>query len=680
MTAYDSLGSVVTDLTEILRPPERMTVSQAAELYRKLNNPGSYVGPWLNDKTPYMVEPADLLTDRDYSGIVFIGPAQTGKTDALILNSILYSVVCDPMDMMVYQTSQTMARDFSKRRVDRMHRHSPEVGSRLLPTGSADNVFDKTYRSGMMLTMSWPTINELSGRPVGRVILTDYDRMTQDVDGEGSPFDLARKRTTTFRSSGKTIAESSPGFTVKDPQWIQKSPHEGPPCDGIVALYNRGDRRRWYWRCWKCSKRFEPAFSALIWPTSVDPMESAEQVVMQCPHCGAQHTPGMKHEMNLAGRWLREGQMLDEHNRLYGTATRSDIASFWLKGPAAAFASWQTQVLNYLKAEEEFRNTASQEALKTTVNTDQGEVYYPRGTDRDRLPEVLKDNAEDLPHQIVPEGVRFLLATIDVQKNRWVVQVIGVAPGMDLVVVDRFEIIKSKRKDDDGDTLWVKPATYLEDWDLITEQVLQREYPLDDGTGFMPIKAVGCDSGGRAGVTSMAYSYWRKLKKLGLHTRFHLVKGEPLVSAPRVRQSYPDSDRKDRKAGARGEIPVLMMNVNVLKDDLSARLDRTTPGGGMIRYPSWLPDEFFKELCVEIRTLKGWENPRNQRNEAWDLLVYAIALCIHLRVEKMSWDDPPGWAKPWEENDLIRLVGREPAFAEKPKQDYDLAKFAQALA
>ena len=60
-----------------------------------------------------------------------------------------------------------------------------------------------------------------------------------------APFDLARARTRTFGANGTTFAESSPGFEVKDPKWIRQSAHEAPPCEGILALYNRGDRRRW---------------------------------------------------------------------------------------------------------------------------------------------------------------------------------------------------------------------------------------------------------------------------------------------------------------------------------------------------------------------------------------------------------------------------------------------------
>ena len=57
---YPSLEALAVDAAEMLRPTERLTVSEASEKYRKLNNPGSYVGPWKNDTTPYMVGPRIL--------------------------------------------------------------------------------------------------------------------------------------------------------------------------------------------------------------------------------------------------------------------------------------------------------------------------------------------------------------------------------------------------------------------------------------------------------------------------------------------------------------------------------------------------------------------------------------------------------------------------------------------
>ena len=189
--SYKSLREIVRTLADNLRPPERMTVAQAAEKYRFINQPGAYVGQWDNSTAPYMVEPMNVFASRDYNNMAFVGPAQSGKTDSIVINGLAYSVKVDPMDTMLYCPTNTAARDFSIRRVDRLHRHSPEIGAMLLKSRDADNVMDKHYVTGMIFTLSWPSVTELAGRPVGRIIMTDFDRMPIDVGADGNSFVLA---------------------------------------------------------------------------------------------------------------------------------------------------------------------------------------------------------------------------------------------------------------------------------------------------------------------------------------------------------------------------------------------------------------------------------------------------------------------------------------------------------
>lgn len=715
MMEFETLEQMVAETAATVRPPERLSVSEAAAKYRYVNNPGAYVGHWLNSMTPYLVEPQDILTSVSYTAMIFAGPAQAGKTD-MYLNWQSHSVICDPADMMLIEKSQAAARDFSKRRIDRLHRHSRDIGERLIQHRNSDNVFDKQYSSGMLVTLSWPAINELSGKPIPRLWLSDYDRMPQDIDGEGSPFDLARKRATTFRRYGMTVAESSPGFVVSNSKWISRTRHEAPPTQdnltnsgGILSLYNRGDRRRWYWRCPQCRNAFEPDFSLLHWPKSEDVMESGEQTTMVCPHCGwfCYHDPreGLpgKHDMNQLytdggnAAWVKDGMIWTPEGSIVGNSVRSDIASFWLKGPAASFVDWKTLVVNYLKAQEEYETTGSEEALKTTVMVDQALPYTPKSMENERRPEELKARARDYGTREVPPGVRFLIGTVDVQRKRFVVQIHGIGQGGDIWVVDRFDIDRSDRLNDHGDREWINPGAYLEDWKLLVEEVMLKTYPLHDGSGrHMQIKHVACDSGGEAGVTTNAYNFFRWLRRgptdeeqedygwvPGLASRFILTKGDPNQNAPRVRIGHPDAQRKDRHAGARGDIPVLFVNSNTVKDTVNHMLDRTEAGGGRINFAKWLPDWFYTELTVEIKTPKGWENPKSFRNESWDLLVMCVALCISplIRLEVVVWDDPPGWADEWDHNDLVFSPAVEPnRFAHEKKAPYDLSKLAEILA
>ena len=277
----------------------------------------------------------------------------------------------------------------------------------------------------------------------------------------------------------------------------------------------------------------------------------------------------------------------------------------------------------------------------------------------------------------------------------------------DIYVVDRFEIKKSKRADDvAGGMSWVNPGAFPEDWKLLAEQVINLSYPLGDGSGrHMAVKLTLCDSGGKAGVTSNAYDFVRWLRfgdaddgetdrtastdegtydwKPGMAGRFVLVKGASSKSHPRVKLDYPDSQRSDRHAGARGEIPVLFMNTNTLKDMVDNRLDRNAAGGRFV-FPDWLDDNFFIELTVEVKdAAKGWINPKNYRNESWDLLAYCMAgtLTQVINLEYMDPENPPTWAEAWDQNDMVfNPVEKKTPYEGKKKSGSTLAKLAGNLA
>lgn len=689
---FECVEGILLEMFEMVRAPERITVSDAAAQYRKVYSPGAPSGPWDNDLTPYMREPMDMFPSREIKGLIFVGPAQSGKTDALILNTVGYCAKVDPMDMLVYSPTQKAARDFSIRRIDRLHTHSPEIGKMLLADRDADNTFDKRYKTGMILTMSYPTVTELAGRPVGRIVMTDYDRMDDDIGGDGSPFDLASQRTNTFGSLGICVAESSPSRPVEDPRWIAKSAHEAPPCKGIIDLYNRGDKRRWYWPCPDCNTMFEGEFKYLVWDgkdtddSELTTLQKAETVRMVCPHCGVLIHPDERYEMNRWGQWLPDGMYFDELGRMRGKVTRNLTASYWLKGVAAAFTTWRKLVVEYLDAEDAYRRTLSEDSLKKFYNNNLGEPYLSKSLLSVRTPEALQSQSQPFAKRKVPANVRFLVACADVQKDRFVVMVWGILPGrpVDMVAIDRFEIIFSDREDEYQRKLPIDPAGQLGDWHVLKREVMQKTYPLDgdEKNRHMQIRLTMCDSGGRAGVTTNAYNFYRELREENGHSRFLLVKGSGNPNHPRAVVTYPDSSRKDRHSGARGDVPVLQINTNIIKDTLDGRLNCTTPGRGMVMFPDWMPDEVFAEMCAEVRGPKGWENANGARNEAWDLASYCVAGTIseYLNMEVTNWENPPNWAAAWDTNTLVTHDPEMKRFAPRRAAQYDMAKLAEQLA
>lgn len=652
-----SAREVRQSVAELIRPPRRMKPSEAAASF--LNNERS---AWDPAFAPMMIEPLDMLGTRDYQGIVFVGPARTGKTMGLVLGSVTYVVTCSPGDMLISHMTQDTARDFSRTDLDRALRHSPELHARLSPRARDDNTYDKFFRSGMMLKIGWPAVSQLSAKTLKYVILTDYDRPTNrdNVDGEGPYWDLAYKRIQTYMSRGKCVAESSPGEDFRDLHWKARSKHEAPPARGILSLYNRGTRARWYWPCQHCGAYFQaspgldnfpaPKFDELEKEVLTGDLMSlaAELAHVVCPDCGALHDMDQRPAMNTNGRWLHDGQRIDRLGRIYGDRRRSQIASYWLGGAAAPYQRWDSLLLKYLQAVQAYVRTGTEDELRATTNTDQGAPYLPRALAKRRSADDLMTRAqdEDWEKGVVPQGVRFLVAAVDVQAHRFVVQFFGFGLELEVWLVDRFEISASRRPEGNRYAA-IDPAAYEEDWDVLADEVIDKAYPIEGSQAELKAVLTLCDSGGKAGVTERAYEAWRRFRRRGLGKQFRLVKGIGQINAPRVREAWPDAAgrRAARAANARGDVPVLMVNTNVLKDAVAGDLGRVVPGPGYVHLPKWLDPEVFDELTAETRTDKGWTREGSMANEAFDLHVYARAGCVMLGAERINWARPPKWAQ-----------------------------------
>lgn len=352
---YSSPYPILRGAAEAFRPPKSVIPSAGAAQALVIRQPGGYSGPWSATETPYMVEPLNMLASRRHESVCFVGPARSGKTMAL-LDGWMGHVIChDTGDMLVVQMTQEKAREFSKTRVDRAIRHSPEIRARMSHRRSDDNTHDKLTKHGMWIKIGWPSATQLASSDYRYVALTDYDRMPDNIDGEGSGFVLGVKRTQTFLSRGMCMVESSPGRDYEDPHWKPSTPHEAPPVSGILGIYNMSDRRRWYWRCLDCSEYFQAApglslFSTL--PAEIDlidivrtenlPAIAREHAHVCCPHCGSMIGPERKHLLNdiRTARWVADGQSVEKSGEVVGDCAQSSIAGYWLGGVAAAYQRW----------------------------------------------------------------------------------------------------------------------------------------------------------------------------------------------------------------------------------------------------------------------------------------------------------------------------------------------------
>ena len=655
------------------RPPKRMSVSQGAAENLIIKQTGGPATPWSADETPYMVEPTDTLASRRHEAVFFVGPARTGKTASLILGWMSHTIVNDPGDMLLVSMTQDKARELSKTDIDRALRNSPNLAAMKSSSTQDDTVHDKQFKHGMWLRIAWPTISNLSGSTYRFVGFTDLDRMPDDIDGEGPPFPAGLKRTTTFMSRGMALAESSPGRDLEDPNWTPATPHEAPPTKGILGLYNGSDRRRWYWKCPDCREWFEaePGLGLFHLP----PLDQLGQMVREgdidalanqynriiCPHCGALHGPQVKPLLNRGGRWLAEGQHLTVDDELVGEPVASASAGYWLGGVAAAFQSWKSLLLRFFTALRQFELSGDEEPLKNTVNVDQGMPYMSR-----HLYDAAKNNADpsarkedDLIRYVVPDETRCLMASVDVQGGvnaRFVVQVHAIGPHLEQWLVDRYDIKLSARPGMGEEFAPIDPASYAEDWDQLTEKVVRSTYKTNVPGKELAIRMTIVDSGGEDGVTDKAYEWYRRIRLQGYGNRVMLVKGASVKTAPIIKETMVGG-----KVGKEGDVPLYMLNPNLMKDGVNTGLKRSKPGPGYIHLPSWLSPAFYDEMFrAEVRLPGGIWSQVRKRNEAFDLAAYIRAGCLRLSLDKLlDWSAAPSWARPLAENsDLITVEDR----------------------
>lgn len=655
---FGSAAAALATALPTLAPPRRWTVSEWADLERRVGAVSRT--PWRNAETPYMVEPADQTLSRRWRGVVFVGSARSGKTEALVLNKLGHAVACDPHPMRIIGMDQSSARDLVVEKINGMILSTPSVRERLLPGRSADQDFEKRF-AGMRLTVRWPVIAHLSQLEFQTILSTDYDRVRDDIDGEGDLWTLMRKRTQTYGSRGMAIAECSPGRPILDETWQPSplAPHMAPPTTGLLSVYNTGTRGRYYWRCDDCSTPFEPDVQHLRYPAEGTPVARGLAAVMACPHCGSVIEPARKRGLNLAARWLHEAAVPGELVTIDEAVRETDVASYWQKGVIAAFMPWSQLVADRIEADAHYERTGDETRLVAHVNVNEGHPHLARGlvTGAELSPAALRTKAAPVEMGTAPAWTRFITVAVDTQANRFVVQVDAWGPGLERCLIDRFDVHEPPAGAPDAAGRAIAPPLYAEDWAAL-RPLLDRVYPVAGSAHGLRPAAMVVDSGGEGGTTSNAYAFWRQARKDGIRKRCKILKGLPgMKREPRAIEREPEKVLQirpgRRKGPPAGRSPAIVFAaVDRLKSEVHAALSRALPGPGAFHLAGGLPPQVFDEMCAERETPDGFELRAGvRRNEGLDLAAYGRALAIVLGAESIDWGNPPGWAAPVEAND-----------------------------
>jgi phage terminase large subunit GpA-like protein len=645
-------GQVVLEALEAaFMPPAPVNVADWAAAHRWIE--GSRPGLWDHRTAPYLREPMETLTSDLHTTTAIVGPGQCGKT-AIAENFFLATVDQDPAPLLWYMQTDDAVKAYVKNSINPLIEAHREIKAKQGLRSTDDSLGFKRFRGGMTAQFLAATRSNLISKTARRIIADEWDAYDDDFGDPKTQLDVRRQ---TYGQESHLLAISHCDRA--------RGEHEDEWSAGIMAVYRDSDRRTWWWPCPSCGAFSSPnpgesRVMRLVYPDDGTLDEIEAGAALLCPCCGTMIGDGERRAMNREGFWARRGQDVQRDGSMTGKPAPNPTAGFWIVGVMSPFLLRGIGGLARARVEAERAAVFSGDTrgVREVVIKQWGLPYSrPRsvaGLDASAI--AMRAEAE-LQLGTVPEGVRFLTAMIDVQGNRFERLVVGWGAGGESWVIDHRRIPAD-------------PALSLDDWEHALGEALAAEYPLADGTGrVMRMLAVGYDSGGAPGVTERAYEAWRRARVRRQARIIGTVSGRegwtllPLkglgtVNANRLNIVYPDSQRKDRHAGARGEVPLGQFNANMWKDALAARLAVAMPGALYVHMPAGLksdepPHDWFEQLVAEQRLASGVWSKVGARNEVLDLMVGTHVMAHLHGLSRMDWNRPPVWARSWDGNSLI---------------------------
>lgn len=554
--------------------PPPITVSNWADTYRMLPREGAAEpGSWRTERTPYLREIMDCLSaESSVCEVTFRKSTQVGGTE-VGLNWLGYVAEHNPGPTMYVLPTLDVARKFSEHRFSPMVDLMPVLRERIGPATSrtsGNTLLSKRFPAGMLIFSGANSANSLATMPIKNLVLDERSKYPRDLDGQGTAEEQAIRRTSTF-ARRKILSISSP--TIKD------------ACS-IDSAYDAGDQSQYHMPCPHCAQ---------LQVLHIDQLTDDGQFL--CTACGQLIEEHHKPRMLAAGQWIARHPERSTRHRSF-----------------ALWAAYAPIGLGYTWKEiADLRALARKDPalMPTFVNTVLGESY--EGASQKVDAGELSHRAGKWMRRSIPRGLLVLTAGVDVQVNRFAVQIVAWGRNEQAGIVDYVEL----------------PAdpTRREDWAILWDYLAQ---PVANAAGIpLRISATCVDSGN---WTQEVYNAVRPLQAQGVMA----IKGSKDTARPVIgrasKQEVNSRGRTERKG-----VSLWLVGVNTAKTTLMQRLlgdaDREEDKR-LIHFPGDLPDDYYAMLTAERFDLaaKRWVKKHGVRNESLDTLVYAYAAALSPQV------------------------------------------------
>lgn len=561
-----------------LLPYDDMTLAEWADKYRRLPAESSAEpGRWQTSRTPYLKKIMECLTEPKVHEVVMMSCVQVGKSEFL-LNAMGYFSHKRPTSVLMVQPTVKTGERFSKERIAPTIRDTPVLRSVFSPGRSRDaanTITQKMYPGGYLAIVGANSPSDLASRPVEVVLADEVDRWPESAKEEGDPLTIVEKRATTYQYTYKVLKVSSPTI------------------DGISRIqyeYEQGTKEKWKLPCPACGEFQELMWANIKFDHLIDRVaekidETRGDPLCVCESCG---------ELNNEYTWkVGEGKWFPENEN-------ESVKSFRLNALVSPWMTW-------LKIIKEFwKSKGDSEMMKVWTNTVLGQVWIVDGDSID--PDALYNRRIEY-NALVPEGALVLTAGVDVQDDRFEMEVVGWGENKVSWGIEYKTIY--------GDTS--EPGT----WDKL-DQHLRRVYTCEDGS-VIPLSTVCIDSGGHR--TTETYRFCKDREVRGVWA----IKGK---GGPGMNIVHTYNKTKKVKNH------LFTIAVDAAKARLFSRLaEKDTKKAGYCYFPiedsydRGYDEKYFEGLTSEVKIVKlvkgrpktEWKLKSGVRNEPLDIRVYNIA-------------------------------------------------------
>ena len=381
--------------------------------------------------------------------------AQVGGTECGN-NWLGYVIDHVPAPMMYILPTLDLAKRTSKQRIAPMIDEMPSLREKVKDPRSRDSgntLLTKEFPNGVLIFTGANSAAGLRSMPARFLFMDEIDAYDDDVDGEGSPINLAIKRTATFSRNRKILMVSTPNIAGTSK---------------IEAAYEDSDKRRYFISCIGC-KYDQP----IVWQQIKFDNNDPETTRFECCKCGHKHYEKDKPRLLKNGFWKAENE---KSNKVAGFHLSS------LYSPNGWY-SWQNAVEDFLAAQ---KNPLE---LKDWTNTVLGETWQEKGETVEHA--LLYNRREHYPAEI-PWWVEVLTIGCDVQDDRIEFEVTGYGAGEESWSIDFVRLY--------GD------LSRQGIWDALGD-MFRKSYTRQDGV-IMNVAQACIDSGGH--FTDEVYAFCKK--------------------------------------------------------------------------------------------------------------------------------------------------------------------------